>query len=99
MATDDGYMHVEFESLAQLFTDLGSIHDAGNTTVENLEQALSTNLSQWSSDARDYYNSVSASWLNTFATMAQQLAAAKALVSDAQDLYVTAENRNVGIWG
>lgn len=96
---EDGYMHVQFESLTQLFDDLGRIHDAGVTTVENLQTALSTNLALWSSDAREFYNQKQASWNNLFTSMSAQLAAARAHVNNANDLYLTAENRNVGIWG
>lgn len=93
------YMNVQFETLAQAYTDLDRAQAAGQQTIADLERNLGNSLAIWSGTASDLYKAKQVEWNKTFEQMHAVLMAARNHTANAHDLYTGVERTNASIWG
>lgn len=98
MTADSSYMNIRFETLQQAQDDLAAAFAAIQSTIDNLETELQSNLSQWTGSAQEAYLPVKQQWDAAIAHMAAVLQKAQVHMGNAAETYQTVENQNVSIW-
>jgi WXG100 family type VII secretion target len=91
-------MNIRFETLQQAEQDLSAAYAAVQSTVENLESELQSNLGQWTGTAQEAYAQVKLQWDQALAHMAAVLQKAGGHIASAAETYQAVENQNLSIW-
>jgi WXG100 family type VII secretion target len=95
---DPSYMAIKFETLQQAQDDLAMAYAAVQSTIEELEAKLQSNLAQWSGPAQSAYVPVKQQWDAAVAHMASVLNRAHVHLANAAEMYQTVEQQNRSIW-
>ena len=97
---DDTSMLVQFQTVDQAANDLQRAYQIAQTALENLDTNLRNTIGPvWHGAAADLYVADQQKWAGMFETMHAALQNAGVHANDTYDLYVSTENKNVGMWG
>jgi uncharacterized protein YukE len=78
---------------------MGAIASYIQGLLEDLDNGTLQNLSEWTSSARDAYNTAKQKWDAAAADMARQAANAQGSLGNINDNYANAEYQGLGLWG
>lgn len=89
---------VNMSNVQEVASEMNSDSQQIQNMLTDLNQQVQTNLSQWSSSARDAYNIAQAKWNAAAQDMSIQAARASASLSSINDNYANAEYQGLGLW-
>jgi WXG100 family type VII secretion target len=90
---------VNMSNVSEVAAEMSSISAYIQGLLTDLDNSSLQNLSEWTSSARDAYNTCKAKWDQACADMATQAANAQASLSSIHDNYANAEYQGLGLWG
>jgi WXG100 family type VII secretion target len=90
---------VNMSNVQEVAEQMGVLAGKISDALTNLEGELQSTLAEWTSSARDAYNTCKAKWDAAAAQMATQAVNAQNSLSQIQDQYANAEFQGLGLWG
>jgi len=90
---------VNISNVQEIAAEMGSIASYIQGVLDDLESSSAQSLAEWSSAARDTYNSVKAKWDQAAADMVTQAVNAQSSLGTITDNYANAEYQGLGLWG
>jgi WXG100 family type VII secretion target len=89
---------VNMSNVGEVANEMNSIAQQIMTMLSDLNAQVQASLSQWSSAARDAYNTAQAQWNAAAQDMSAQASKASASLSSINDNYANAEYQGLGLW-
>jgi WXG100 family type VII secretion target len=90
---------VNMSNVQEVATEMNTISQQIQNMLSDLNTQVQANLSQWSSSARDAYNTAQIQWNTAAQEMSMQAAKASASLGSINDNYANAEYQGLGLWG
>lgn len=90
---------VQMSNVAAIAEEMGALGSRVQSMIENLNQECTASLAEWTSSARDAYQSYSAQWTAAANDLPVQAANAQNSLSEITNAYATAEYQGLGLWG
>lgn len=90
---------VHMSNVQEVAAEMKNIASYIQGLLEDLDNGQKQNLAEWTSSARDAYNTAKKIWDNAAADMVQQANNAQASLSQINDNYASAEYHGLGLWG
>jgi WXG100 family type VII secretion target len=90
---------VNMSNVQEVAAEMGAIASYIQGLLEDLDNGTLQNLSEWTSSARDAYNTAKKKWDAAAADMARQAANAQGSLGNINDNYANAEYQGLGLWG
>ena len=90
---------VHMSNVAAVAEEMGAIARNIQSLLQDLDDGSKQNLAEWTSSARDAYNSAKAKWDAAAAQMVVQAGNAQNSLGQINDAYANAEYQGLGLWG
>ena len=91
-SSDGSYIHVDFDQMDTLVTQLRTQKAAAADAIEKLGVQLNNHLGPWAGPARELYHTKHQQWIQAFAHMDEILNNAQNHVVNTNDIYRQAES-------
>jgi WXG100 family type VII secretion target len=90
---------VNMSNVQEVAAEMGAIASYIQGLLEDLDNGTLQNLAEWTSSARDAYNSAKQVWDRAAADMVVQANNAQNSLGSITDNYAQAEYQGMGLWG
>jgi WXG100 family type VII secretion target len=90
---------VNMSNVQEVAAEMGAIATYIQGLLEDLDNGSKQHLAEWTSSARDAYNTAKLKWDKAAADMVVQAGQAQSSLSSITDNYAQAEYQGLGLWG
>ncbi len=90
---------VNMSNVQAVADEMAAISQQINAMLQELEANAQSHLANWTSNARDAYNTAKIKWDAAAGDMAVQAQSAQSALSQINDAYANAEFQGLGLWG
>lgn len=90
---------IQMSNVQEVAAEMGVIAKNIKCMLDELDASTAQHLAEWTSAARDAYNSAKTQWTVKAADMSVQAASAQASLASITDNYANAEYRGLGLFG
>lgn len=89
---------VSHAQMQDVIEHMGVVNGHINDLIDNLNSSTASSLAEWTSAARDHYNSSRAVWNQAAAAMNEHLARAQGALGNISEGYISAEQQGSAMW-
>jgi WXG100 family type VII secretion target len=89
---------LNISNVQEIADEMGAIARYIQGLLEDLESGTAQSLAEWTSSARDSYNTAKAAWDKAAADMVTQACNAQGSLSSITNNYALAEYQGMGLW-